>query len=81
VELLEKCVTMLEEDDQPDLARRIMQRYTMESFSGTESWRTWLDTNRDRLFFTDTGGYKFLVAPEVPTQPAIRPEPRSPAVR
>jgi hypothetical protein len=64
VELLDKCVSMLEHDDRPDLARRILGRYTTEHFPGAKGWRTWLEANRGRLFFTDVGGFKWMVAPE-----------------
>jgi hypothetical protein len=63
---------MLEEDDQAELARHILTRYTIEDFSQPDEWRTWLERNRDRLFFTDTGGYKFL-ANRPAGQPSLEP--------
>src|SRR5262245_8396016 len=63
VALLDRCVTMLEKGEEPDLALRILKRYTAETFSEARQWRTWLDKYRGRLFFTDTGGYQFIVAP------------------
>jgi hypothetical protein len=58
--LLDRCVSMLEKGDQKDLALRILQRYTDEKH-GTDAaaWRKWLDANQGRLYFTDTGGYRF----------------------
>ena len=41
-----------------------MKRYTTETFAHAKQWRSWLSENRSRLFFTDVGGFKFLVAPE-----------------
>ena len=64
VQLLDKCVAMLEQGDRPDLARRILTRYTTVSFADAKGWRSWLDANRDRLFFTDVGDFKFMVAPD-----------------
>jgi Disulphide bond corrector protein DsbC len=64
VELLDKCIAMMEQGDRPDLALRILKRYTTEDFDDAKQWRSWLEANRDRLFFTDVGGFKFLVAPE-----------------
>ena len=46
-----------------ELAARILARYTNESFDSADEWRAWVDTSRDRLYFTETGGYKFLVQP------------------
>jgi len=70
VELLDTCVSMLEQGDRPDLARRVLERYTTERFPDAAGWRTWLKANRRRLFFTDSGGFKFLVAPESLIGPA-----------
>lgn len=63
VELLDRCVTKLEKHDQPELALRLLKRYTTEKFETAQQWRTWLDQNRSRLFFSDVGGYKFFIAP------------------
>jgi hypothetical protein len=63
VELLDRCVAMLEKEDQPELALKVLKRYTVENFSEADQWRAWLDKNRSRLFFTDTGGYRFVVGP------------------
>jgi hypothetical protein len=64
VELLDRCISMLEHGDQPDRARRVLKRYTTEDFADAKDWRTWLEAHRDRLFFTDVGGFKFMIAPE-----------------
>jgi hypothetical protein len=63
VELLDRCVALLEKGEQAELALRVLKRYTAETFIEAKEWRAWLDKNRDRLFFTDVGGYKFLVGP------------------
>ena len=62
-ELLERCVKMLEEGDRSELALRLLKRYTTEGLSAAAEWRRWLDRNRDRLFFTDRGGFKFIIDP------------------
>jgi hypothetical protein len=61
VELLERCVALLEKGEQQALAQRVLKRYTTESLEDAKQWRAWLAKNRGQLFFTDTGGYKFLV--------------------
>jgi hypothetical protein len=63
VELLERCVALLEAGKQTDLARRVLERYTTEKFAEAGQWRAWLDANRGRLFFSDVGGYKFQINP------------------
>jgi hypothetical protein len=55
-------VSKLQRNDQPDLALRLLTRYTPERFETAAHWRTWLDANRRRLFFSDVGGYKFFIA-------------------
>lgn len=62
LELLDRCVTLLETDK--ELALRILKRYTTEDFSTPEGWKVWLEQNRSRIFFTDTGGFKFMVTPK-----------------
>jgi hypothetical protein len=76
VELLDKCVAMLEEGDRAELALRILKRYTTEDFPGANDWRSWLEASRDRLYFTDAGGFKFMHAPE-----GLRPAPVASATR
>ncbi len=74
-ELLDRCIAMLEKGEQADLALGILHRYTNETYKDAKDWRNWLERNRSRLFFTDVGGFKFLVAP-FPI-PAVRSAVRS----
>jgi hypothetical protein len=63
VELLDRCVSMLEKGEKAELALRVLKRYTSESFADAKDWRAWLEKNRGRLFFSDAGGFMFFVAP------------------
>src|SRR5262249_2684640 len=63
VDLLDRCVALLEAGKQPEVARRVLERYTTEKFADAREWRAWLDKNRDRLFFSDVGGFKFRINP------------------
>ena len=45
------------------LAQRILERYTTEKYKDARQWRAWLDKHRSRLFFSDVGGYKFMIDP------------------
>jgi hypothetical protein len=70
VEMLARCVSKLEKKEQPDLALRLLKRYTQEKFATASQWRVWLDANRSRLFFSDVGGYKFFLAQtKMPARP------------
>lgn len=64
IESLERWIGMLADNDQRERALRLLKRYTTESFDHAAEWRAWLDENRDRLFFTDVGGFKFMVNPQ-----------------
>ena len=64
IELLQRCVSLLEKGEKAELAQRILKRYTNEQFTDAKGWKDWLEKNRDRLFFSDVGGFKFFVAPQ-----------------
>jgi hypothetical protein len=64
IETLEQLISLLNDEKHAETARRLLWRYATRSFPSTEQWRSWLEDNRDRIFFTDVGGYKFLVAPK-----------------
>jgi hypothetical protein len=70
VELLDRCVSMLEKGENADLALRVLKRYTSERFADARDWKAWLERNRAQLFFSDVGGFKFFVAPRPGTHPA-----------
>ncbi|HTI12680.1 MAG TPA: redoxin domain-containing protein [Puia sp.] len=61
VELLEKCISLLEEQKDTALSRRVLERYTFEHFPTAAAWRQWLTMNKTRLFYTEAGGFKFMV--------------------
>ncbi len=60
---LEKLIELLK-TPKPGEARILLRRYTTESFTTYDAWKKWFDENLDRIYFSDVGGYKFLVEPE-----------------
>lgn len=73
VAMLELLVKRLASGDENGTARTLLERYTAESFETAAKWNSWLKTNRERLFFTEAGGYKWLVNTRSRTaKPAIR---------
>lgn len=40
---------------------KLLMRYTNKTFVTKADWLQWLDDRRDRLFFTECGGFKFIV--------------------
>ncbi len=61
IRLLETCISMLEKNEQPELATRVLHRYTLCRFATPAEWRKWFDTYRDKMFFTESGGWLWLI--------------------
>lgn len=61
IKLLEKCISMLESNNQAELAQKLLEKYTTEEYTTPKEWRKWFKKNKERLFFTDRGGYKWMV--------------------
>ena len=59
--LLDKAIAALLSADRGTLARTLLARYTDQSFATAAEWSAWLRDHRERLFFTEAGGYKWLV--------------------
>jgi len=59
--LLEKCINMLEKNENDSLAHRLLERYTTENFSTAQEWKNWYEKNKSNLFYTEAGGFKFMV--------------------
>ena len=64
VSTLERLVSILQDGKHAKTARLLLNRYTTETFETPEEWQDWLDANKDRIYFSDVGGYKFRVVPE-----------------
>ena len=61
---LERLISLLQDEKHAPTARSLLTRYTNESFPEPQEWQSWFDQNKERIYFTDVGGYKFLVVPE-----------------
>lgn len=64
MDTLEKLIGFLNDQDKKSMAQVLLKRYTNETFSTHEEWQRWLNENRNRIYFSDVAGYKFLVVPE-----------------
>ncbi len=64
LDTLERLIGLLQGDTHADTAQRLLTRYTNQSFQNADGWMRWFENNRDRIFFSDVGGYKFLVIPK-----------------
>jgi hypothetical protein len=59
--LLDEAIKLWETGKDPEKARRLLARYTLADFPSPGEWRAWFEANRERLFFTEAGGWLFLV--------------------
>jgi hypothetical protein len=54
---------MLESNEEVELAQKLLERYTTEKYTTVKAWRKWFKNNQKKLFFTERGGYKWMVNP------------------
>lgn len=59
--LLDTCIEMLEKNSNDNVARTLLERYTLCRFKTAQEWRTWYETYKDKLFFSEGGGFLWLV--------------------
>ena len=64
VKLLDHCIGLLERKQDEELAHRLLDRYTEQTFDTPQEWRAWLVKHEGRLFFSDSAGYQFRVRPD-----------------
>ena len=61
IRLLDTAISMLEQGKDTEKARRILSRYTQKDFPTAKAWHQWFVDNKDILFFTESGGWVWLV--------------------
>ncbi len=72
IKLIDAAITLLEEEKDIEKANRLLWRYTIEDFVTANEWRTWFNNYKDKMFFTQSGGYVWLINdPEA--NPDVRP--------
>lgn len=59
--LLDTCISLLEKNNDDKAAREVLERYTLCRFATAKEWRSWYETYKDKLFFSEGGGYLWLV--------------------
>lgn len=62
IRMLDNAISHLEKQtlDAP-IARKVLERYTLCRFATPQEWRNWFETYKDKLFFTESGGWLWLV--------------------
>lgn len=62
IRILEKCISILEKGEEDvEEAENILHRYTLCRFETAKEWREWFNRYHDKLFFSENGGYLWLV--------------------
>ena len=64
ISTLEKLVELLDDKNYAETAKLLLERYTEQSFWTKRGWHSWFEKNREQIYFSDFGGYKFRVVPE-----------------
>jgi hypothetical protein len=63
VESLRRLIELLSDAQHAATAKKLLGRYTDQPFEAPQHWRQWFEENKERIYFTDVGGYKFRVVP------------------
>lgn len=71
ISMLDKAIALLASDEEKARGQRLLTRYTAQTFSSAAEWSDWLAANRERLFFTEAAGYKWLVDTIEPKRRAV----------
>lgn len=70
VRILDKAISLLEEGgEKSKIGDTILKRYTLCRFQTPKEWREWYDKNHDKLFFTESGGWLWLLNTDNPNDP------------
>ena len=61
IKIVEKTIELLKEGSQKEMAYRLLNRYTKNSFTTDKEWITWFKKNHKYLYFSEGDGYKYIV--------------------
>lgn len=72
IKLLEKAIYNWEKGIAVIDSRKVLLRYTLEDFQTPGEWKKWLKKNKKQMFFTEAGGYVWMIN-NVSSNPLIKP--------
>lgn len=64
VAALGQMIELLKDEKTVEKGKLLLRRYTVESFATPGEWQAWFEANRERIYFSDFGGFKFRVIPK-----------------
>ena len=59
--ILDKAISLWESNQDVEKAKRILYRYTLLRYDNAKEWRNWYNKYQSKLFFTESGGWLWLV--------------------
>ncbi len=72
VKILDAAISLLENDENDAKAKRLLWRYTLEDKATAKEWRDWYRKYKNKLFFTESGGYVWMIN-DKDANPDVRP--------
>ena len=69
--ILEACIQMLNKKESFEKGIRLLKKYTNQFFETKTEWEKWYSTNKDQLFFSEVGGYKFYSKNQKNSKPQL----------
>ncbi len=61
VESLNRWISLYENDEEIEKVKRLLLRYTHQSFNSASQWRDWYKKNKDKFYFSEINQYKFEI--------------------
>lgn len=59
--ILDKAISLWESNQDVEKAKRILYHYTLLRYDNAKQWRQWYNKYQSKLFFTESGGWLWLV--------------------
>lgn len=59
--LIDKAISLWESGQDVEKGKRLLNRYTLLRYDNPASYRNWYNKYKDKLFFTESGGWLWLV--------------------
>lgn len=61
IRLIDEAIKMLEAGKDVAKGKRLLARYTLADFPTPAEWRAWFDQNKGNMFFSEAGGWVWLI--------------------
>jgi hypothetical protein len=72
IKILDAAISLLENGKDEEKGKRLLWRYTIEDFKTAKEWRAWFKKYKNKMFFTQSGGFVWLIN-DADANPDVRP--------